>query len=231
MSAAAGFAPGARAAAVLNSHHRLVTGLSGPFFGSFAQVPLTTKGRATRQRIIEEAARLVRSDAPGDATLDDIRAATSTSKSQLFHYFPGGKDELLVTVAHHEADRVLEDQQPHLSALTSWAAWERWRDAVVTRYRKQGRSCPLAALMAQVGSTAGAAAVSTVLLENWQGYLRRGIEHMQMSGKVRREIDPVQASAALLAGIQGGVVVLQATGRTDHLEASLDVLLGHLRGA
>ncbi|MFC7624159.1 hypothetical protein [Microlunatus sp. GCM10028923] len=46
---------------------------------------------------------------------------TRTSKGQLFHYFPGGKEELLLAVARHEADRVLDDQQPHLGDLTSWA--------------------------------------------------------------------------------------------------------------
>ncbi len=35
-------------------------------------------------------------------------ARTGTSKGQLFHYFPAGKDELLVAVAQFEADQVLE---------------------------------------------------------------------------------------------------------------------------
>jgi AcrR family transcriptional regulator len=194
-------------------------------------VPLTTKGRATRQRIVEGAARHLRSQNPGGVTLDDIRAVTGTSKSQLFHYFPGGKDELLLTVARYEADRVLDDQQPHLSELTSWAAWERWRDAVIARYRAQGRNCPLAALMSQVESTAGAAEVSTVLLANWQGHLQRGIEQMQSAGKVRREIDPGRAAAALLSGIQGGVQLLRMTGSTEHLESSLEMGIAYLRCA
>ncbi len=129
---------------------------------------LTAKGPATRQRIIEGAATYLRSDEPGEVTLDDIRAITGTSKGQIFHYFPGGKEELLLAVARHEADRVLDDQQPHLGALTSWAAWQRWRDAVVARYRAQGRNCPLGSLMSQVGSTPGATEVITALLARWQ---------------------------------------------------------------
>jgi AcrR family transcriptional regulator len=53
-------------------------------------------------------------------TLDDICHRTHTSKSQLFHYFPAGKDQLLLAVAQHEADRVLSDQEPYLSNLGSW---------------------------------------------------------------------------------------------------------------
>jgi AcrR family transcriptional regulator len=128
---------------------------------------LTAKGQATRQRIIEGAAEYLRSDDPGEATLDDIRAITGTSKGQIFHYFPAGKDELLLAVARHESARVLDDQQPHLGSLTSWAAWTRWRDAVVARYRAQGRNCPLGMLMTQIGSTPGAAEVVATLLEQW----------------------------------------------------------------
>jgi AcrR family transcriptional regulator len=193
-------------------------------------VTLTVKGAATRQRIIDGAATYLLSDGPGAVTLDDIRAITGTSKSQIFHYFPEGKDELLLAVARSEAGRVLDDQQPHLDALASWAAWERWRDAVVARYRAQGRNCPLGALMGQVGNTPGAAEVITVLLADWQARIRTGIEQMQATGKVRPSVDAGQAAAAFIAGIQGGVQVLRSTGDITTLEATMDLLIDHLRG-
>ena len=190
---------------------------------------LTTKGRATRQRIIEGAAAYLRSDEPAGVTLDDIRAVTGTSKSQIFHYFPGGKEELFLAVARHEASRVLDDQQPHLGALTSWAAWDRWRDSVVTRYRLQGRHCPLGTLMGEVGSTPGAREVITTLLDQWQSHVREGIADMQASGLVRPGLDADRVAAAFVAGIQGGVLVLMSTGGVTHLEATLDTLIAHLR--
>jgi AcrR family transcriptional regulator len=193
-------------------------------------VTLTAKGTATRQRIIDGAATYLLRDEPGEVTLDDIRAITGTSKSQIFHYFPGGKEELLLAVANHEADRVLSDQQPHLGTLTSWASWERWREAVLARYRAQGRHCPLAALMSQIGNTAGAAEVSSALLTNWQAHICSGIEQMQGTGKIRSSLDADKAASAVIAGIQGGVQVLRATGSTASLEATLDLLIDYLRG-
>ncbi|MFD9697735.1 TetR/AcrR family transcriptional regulator [Lentzea sp. NPDC059081] len=190
---------------------------------------LTAKGRATRQRIIEGAAAHLRSDDAVGVTLDDIRAITGTSKGQIFHYFPDGKEELFLAVARFEADRVLDDQQPHLSALTSWAAWDRWRDAVVARYRAQGRSCPLGVLMGELGSTPGAHEVISTLLHRWESELRRGVVEMQRSGHVAGSLDPARFAAALIAGIQGGVQVLRSTGRVTYLEAVLDTLLDHLR--
>ena len=191
---------------------------------------LTAKGLATKQRIIEGAAEYLRADDPGDVTLDDIRAITGTSKSQLFHYFPAGKEELLLAVARHESQRVLDDQQPHLGSLTSWAAWQRWRDAVVARYRAQGRNCPLASLMVQVGGTPGAAEVATALLTQWQADVRQGIADMQAAGLVRESLDADRVAAAFIAGIQGGVQVLRSTGSTRHLEATIDTLIDYLRG-
>ncbi|MEU0878631.1 TetR/AcrR family transcriptional regulator [Lentzea sp. NPDC005914] len=190
---------------------------------------LTAKGRATRQRIIEGAAAYLRSDDPAGVTLDDIRAITGTSKGQIFHYFPDGKEELFLAVARFEADRVLDDQQPHLGALTSWAAWDRWRDSVIARYHAQGRNCPLGALMSQVGSTPGAAEVVSSLLNRWQFHVREGIEEMQEAGLVRPGVDAGRVAAAFIAGIQGGVQVLRSTGSIDHLEAALDTLIDHLR--
>src|SRR5450756_215173 len=80
---------------------------------SGAQATLTKKGAATRERIVSGAAELVRERGAENVGLDDVRAVTATSKSQLFHYFPDGRAALLRAVASHEADAVIADQQPY----------------------------------------------------------------------------------------------------------------------
>ena len=191
---------------------------------------LTPKGAATRQRIVEGAAAEIRERGVAVTTLDDVRARTGTSKSQLFHYFPDGKEELLLAVARFEADQVLAVQQPQLGRLTSWAGWRRWRDTVVSHYDSRGQHCPLNVLLSQLGrATPGAQAVVTELLRRWQDEIEAGIRHLQGAGEVDADLDAERAAAALLAGIQGGVVVMLSTGRIDHLEAALDVGIDSLR--
>lgn len=193
---------------------------------------LTAKGRATRQRIIEGAAGEIRTHGVAMTTLDDIMARSHTSKSQLFHYFPDGKDQLLLAVAAYESAMVIEHQQPHLGALTSWAAWQRWRDAVVDRYRRQGQNCPIAVLMSEIGrTTPGAQAVTAALISQWHDAIATGIRSMQASGKVASRVDADRAGAALLAGIQGGVGIMLATGDLSYLEAALDTGIAALRGS
>lgn len=193
---------------------------------------LTAKGRATRQRIIEGAAAEIRTRGIAQTTLEDIMARTRTSKSQLFHYFPDGKDQLLLAVAALESQTVLDDQQPHLSALTSWAAWQRWRDAVVDRYVRQGQNCPIAVLMSEIGrTTPGAQAVTAELMAKWHGAIAAGIRSMQGQGKISIAADADRAAAALLAGTQGGVGIMLATGDLSYLEAALDEGIAALRTA
>jgi hypothetical protein len=124
---------------------------------------------------------------------------------------------------------VLSDQQPHLSKLTSWAAWQRWRDAVVERYRRQGQQCPLSTVMSELGRTPGAQAVTATLIAQWRGELEAGVRAMQDQGKIAPSVDPQRAAAALLAGVQGGVSVLLNTGDIGYLEAALDVGIANLR--
>ncbi|MFI6031430.1 TetR/AcrR family transcriptional regulator [Amycolatopsis magusensis] len=191
---------------------------------------LTAKGAATRQRIVEGAAAELREHGVAVTTLDDVRARTGTSKSQLFHYFPGGKEELLLAVARFEADRVLSDQQPQLGDLGSWPAWQAWRDKVVARYRKQGQHCPLNMLFSQLGrSSPGAQAVSAELMRTWQAEITAGVRRLQEAGEADPEADADRVAAALLAGIQGGVLLLMSTGDTTHLEAALDIGIANLR--
>jgi AcrR family transcriptional regulator len=183
---------------------------------------LTAKGRATRARIVDGAAAVLREAGVELTTLDDVMARTHTSKSQLFHYFPAGKDELLLAVARYEAGRVLEDQEPYLGDLDTWEAWERWRDATVRRYEEQGDQCPLGALTLHLGrSTPGARAVVVSLLRQWQAALAVGVRALQEAGRLPASIDADERAAALLAAVQGGVGILLATGEAYHLRAAL----------
>ena len=191
---------------------------------------LTRKGEATRQRIVEGTAAEIRDRGVLATTLDDVRARTRTSKSQLFHYFPDGKEELLLAVARWEADRVLEVQQPALGSLRTWADFDTWRKIVVSHYTEQGKHCPLNVVMSQIGrNTEGAQAVVAQMMRRWLAELAAGLENLRAAGETRPGTDPKRAASALLAGIQGGVLLLLATGEPEHLEAALTHTLDALR--
>lgn len=182
---------------------------------------LTARGAATRQRIVEGAALLIRERGPV-SNLDDMLAATSTSKSQLFHYFPNGRLDLLAAVATFEADQVLAAQQPLLSDLTTPLKWQAWRRAVIAHYAELGERCPLGALTAQLGKTsAETRRIVTRLYDTWEQYLLAGAQAMIDRGSTAADANAADIARGILTAIQGGVVMLQATGRRGYLESAL----------
>jgi len=92
--------------------------------------PLTARGAATRARIVEAAADLVYERGVAATSLDDIMAASRTSKSQLYHYF-ADKDVLICAVILRQTERVLDGQDPYLRDLDSMAGLRRWCAAIL----------------------------------------------------------------------------------------------------
>jgi AcrR family transcriptional regulator len=191
---------------------------------------LTTRGAATRHRIVTGAADLIREQGVAKVSLDDIRAATSTSKSQLFHYFPQGKANLFLAVAEHEAEQVLADQQPMLGDLTSWQKWQAWRERVIEKYDAQRAGCPLSALIAQLDVAHPATQdIITGLCDRWLAYLAAGVKALKDAGEADAHLDADEAARAILAAVTGGAALLQATDSLSYLEASLTQALNALR--
>ena len=191
---------------------------------------LTAKGAATRQRIVEGAALLIRELGVANVGLEDIRTATATSKSQLFHYFPDGKADLMLAVAGYEAGQVIEEQMPHLGDLTSWRKWQAWRRRVIQMYDAQRQRCPLSALTSQLGAgNPETRKLVADLLDRWQGYLVAGVQALKDSGEADPGVDPLVAATSILTAVTGGAGMLQATDRISYLELALTDAIDSLR--
>ena len=192
---------------------------------------LTEKGAATRDRIVEAAADLVLARGVGGTSLDDIRAGTATSKSQLFHYFPGGKSELVGAIAAFQSERVLAAQRPWLDSLDTWAAWDGWRDAVVAHYGAQPHwGCPIGTLASElIGNDPARAAEVAAYMDHWCGYLTAGLRRMRANGLLRADADPQRLAMSVFAALQGGLLLTQTMRSIEPLEAGLDGALAALK--
>jgi AcrR family transcriptional regulator len=201
--------------------------------GMEATARLTPKGTATRARIVEAAADLILARGVGGTSLDDIRAGTATSKSQLFHYFPGGKGELVSAIASFQSGRVLDAQRPFLDTLDTWEAWEGWRDAVVAHYGSQPHwGCPIGALTAElVRQEPARAAELTAHMNRWRGYLEAGLQRMRAAGLLRDDADPERLALSTFAALHGGLLLTQMMESVEPLTAALDGALAALRAA
>lgn len=193
---------------------------------------MTARGAATRLRLVSGAALLMREQGAAETNLDQVLQATSTSKSQLFHYFPDGRAGLLVAVTVYEAEQVMEAQRPHVDDLSTPESWWSWRQAVLRHYAELGGRCPLGALTSELGSASPeAGAVVSDLYDRWEGALIDGVQALIVHGTARSDLPVRDTARSILTAVQGGVVMLRATGRLSYLETTLDTTLEPLLGA
>ncbi len=192
---------------------------------------LTAKGAATRERIVHAATDLILERGVGGMTLDEIRAGTATSKSQLFHYFPAGKRDLVAAIAELQSARVLQAQRPWIDDLGSWESWQGWRDAVITHYRTLTHlHCSITALVNELTpADPGLAAMVGAHADRWHEHLADGVRTMRAKRLIKPAADPERLALMVFTALQGGLLVMQAKNSVEPLEAALDGALLALR--
>ena len=192
--------------------------------------PLTQKGRATRDRILDTATELVFEHGVAGTTLDNVRAAAKVSKGQLYHYF-ADKDELIHAVIDRTIRQVL-DAQPRLTKLSTWSAISSWLDDLVQLQvqRHAVGGCPIGSLAGELAETDELTRAELAAgFDRWEAPLRRGLEQMRAEGKLRRNADPARLATATLAAIQGGLVLTQTRRDPQQLRIALDAAYAYLR--
>jgi AcrR family transcriptional regulator len=168
---------------------------------------LTPKGRATRDRIVQAAAKLIVTEGLAAFNMDNVRKAASVSGSQLAHYF-AHKSALIRAVIGHQIGVVLDFHlQPKLRGLTSFDDFERWIDLNMRYLRRIGYfGTPtyhaLAAQLAKSGD--GTRQALAAGYWQWVELLARAIQRMKDDGVLVADADPRQLALVIVSAHQGG---------------------------
>jgi AcrR family transcriptional regulator len=187
---------------------------------------LTARGAAMRERIVSAAADLVWAKGAAETSLDDVMETSGASKSQLYHYF-ADKDELLREAAALQARRVLATHEPLLESLDSLDALRRWRDAVLALNRQDG--CPLGALVYQLPqSTRSARTVVGDAFETWRRTIEEGLIKMRDHGELSQDANPADIALAVLAAVQGGLLLSKGGKSNRPLKVAFDMALAYV---
>ncbi|MGW2053762.1 TetR/AcrR family transcriptional regulator [Streptomyces sp. NPDC001840] len=191
---------------------------------------LTRKGVATRGRIVTAAAELMFERGVAGTSLEDVQKAAGVSPSQVYHYF-GDKRALVRAVIAVTTDAVLDAQEPLLSRLDSLEALRAWRDFMVTQQaeRNCAGGCPIGSLGSELAGTDPVAREEVAAgFARWGQSIHDGLRAMYERGELRRDADPGQLALAILAALQGGLLLTRVRRDTVALEAGLDAMLDHI---
>jgi TetR/AcrR family transcriptional repressor of nem operon len=192
---------------------------------------LTAKGRATRARIVRGAAELMLERGVARTTIEDVQEAAGVSASQMYHYF-ADKGDLVGAVIDLQSDEVLSGQELELHRVDSIEALCRWRDAMVAVMRGQGCAggCPIGSLASELSDADPLARARLArAFAQWEGLLRDGLAAIADQGQLRAGLDIDRMALAMLAAVQGGLLLSQVRRDTAPLEAAVDILIAQLQ--
>jgi AcrR family transcriptional regulator len=195
-------------------------------------VRLTAKGRATRDRIVQAAAGLIFAQGVVGTSIDDVRKAAGVSGSQMTHYFRDKRSLVRAVIAWQAGTVIGLHEQPALGRLDSFEALDLWAELNIARQRELNceGGCSFGSLAGELAmSDAETRADLAEGFGRWETLFRRGLTAMRDRGDLRPDADPDELAAALLASLQGGMLLTKTTRDIRLLEAALKTALDHVK--
>ncbi|MEV6904807.1 TetR/AcrR family transcriptional regulator [Amycolatopsis sp. NPDC051372] len=194
-------------------------------------VRLTARGEATRARIVRAAANVLTVKGIAATTLDDVRAASSTSKSQLYRHY-ADKDSLVQDVIEHHSEDLLAVHGAHLRRLNSVDGLERWCDSIIEWIGLREGTYGY-----QLGSLAGdlsdqnqrTRSILAGHVETWRGLIADGLRRMRRAGKLRCDADPERLAIGLIGAFGGGYLLARTEGDVKSMRIALDMAISYIR--
>ena len=198
---------------------------------STREVPLTARGAATRDRIVHAAADLMYIKGVHATTLDDVRAATGTSKSQLYRHFPD-KDTLVHAVIALRGHQIMTRETQRLGRFNSFSGLVRWRNALIqaNALHNGAYGCALGSMANELSDQdEQARTILADLFKSWEELIAAGLERMQAKGALKPDADPEQLAIGLMAAVQGGYLLANAAHDVRPMEIAIDQALERLK--
>lgn len=191
----------------------------------------TLRGRETRDRIVRATAKLVAEHGAAGTTLDDVRAETGASKSQLYHYF-GDKRGLVEAVVHYQCAAVLGFQAQALASVGNWEDLQRWAEFMADAFEQQGSrgGCPIGTLAAALADTDER--FRTALndaFESWRAAIGGALVRLRENHLLAADADLEALTTTTLAAIQGGLLLAKTSRDSALLRAALEGAIAQLR--
>jgi AcrR family transcriptional regulator len=192
--------------------------------------PMTRRGRASRERIVERAAELFAKRGIAGTSVDEVLAAAGAGKGQFYHYFRG-RDELAAAAVGFRCAQVVAGLTEALGGVSSLAGLEQALTGFMAGFEQAGLpGCPIGTLATEVaGRNEEARAQAAAGFDAWEKLLADALERMRRRGELRAHAEPAVLATGLLASIEGGMVLSQARRDMASLRVAVDAGLAQVR--
>ena len=181
---------------------------------------------------MERAAELFAERGIAATSLDEVLAAAGAGKSQLYHYF-SGRDELVEAAVGHRCTQVVAGLTQALGEVATLAGLEQALAGFAVGYEQVGLpGCPIGSLAAEVAEhNEGARKQAAAAFDAWERLIAEALDRMRDGGELRADVSPAALATALLASLEGGMVLSQARKDPAPLHIALEAGLAQVRTA
>ncbi|WP_328349710.1 TetR/AcrR family transcriptional regulator [Mycobacterium sp. NBC_00419] len=176
-----------------------------------------------RERMVASAALLIRERGAHPTAIADVLEHSGAPRGSAYHYFPGGRNQLLCEAVDYAADYVA-------AKMAKAASGADMLDAMIRFYRKHlietdfRAGCPVLAVAVEAGEPGVASPVldrAAVAFDRWNSVIAQQLIADGMPSKRAEEL-----AVFVTAALEGGIVLARAARDI----APLDVVHRQLRG-
>ena len=192
--------------------------------------PMTGRGRASRERIVERAADLFAERGIAATSVDEVLAAAKAGKGQFYHYFRS-RDDLAAAAVGYRCAQVVDGLTQALGDVSSLAGLEQALAGFVAGFEQTGLpGCPIGTLATEVaGRNEEARLQAAAGFDAWERLLAGALERIRQRGELRRDAAPAMLATGLLASIEGGMVLSQTRKDMASLRVAVETGLAHVK--
>ncbi len=186
--------------------------------------PKTERGRATCNRIVESATALMAERGIAAVSLDDVRAASGASKSQLYHYF-ADKDHLVATVIARRTQEIVELYDEQLGEIQNLADLDAFFDRVLADHRAVDftMGCPIASLAGELAArTPESTAEISEAFSSIDAAMSAAMTRLADGGELPPGSAPDELATSVFALIEGGLLLAKNRASGTPLEIALN---------
>jgi len=191
--------------------------------------PTTARGRASRDRIVARVADFVSVHGVRAASLEQVLAVAGASKSQLSHYF-GGREQLMAAAVARRCEQVLGELTRAFADVATLGELADTLGGFVDLYEQTLSGCPIGTLAGEVAEGNEGARLQVVeAFAAWERLFSDAFERMRMDGFLPQDAVPADLATALLASLEGGMLLSQTRRDVTSLRIAVAASLAYLR--
>lgn len=193
----------------------------------------SAKAAATRDQILDAAARLIHLRGYHGTSLDDVLRESGVGKGNFYYYFRSKEDlgfAIIDRVVERFLERTLEPAfvDPTADPLDQVRAFlDRLLD--VQRQRNCVGGCPMGNLACELSDVhEGFRQRLADIFERWRMMLATTLERGRESGRLRADLDAASAAGFVVAALEGAILMAKVTKDISVMEKCVVELKHHL---